>query len=188
LIRTGNGEPTQKDTQWAFNEALIEKWKLNERSVKPNFSFSFVASQPADILFSQLLDINQWWSGLYNETIQGESHQLNDAFTFRAGGGAHYSEQKLIELIPNKKVVWLVTDSNLSFLHNAKEWVNTRISFELFPEGDKSRVTFTHTGLTPSLECFGECSTAWNRYLKNLEQNLNEGATNNQFVQRTRSK
>lgn len=173
LISTGKGEPTPKDTAWAFNESIIEKWNLNERANKQNFSFSFVSSKSAEEIFSLLSDVDKWWSGLYAETIKGESRQINDEFTFNAGGGAHYSRQKLIELIPNKKVVWLVTDSNLSFLSDPTEWVGTKISFTISQEGDKTKITFTHQGLTPQLECYGSCSSAWTGYLENLEEKMN---------------
>ena len=53
--------------------------------------------------------------GLYNETVLGKSEKVGDEFSFSAGGGAHYSNQKLVELIPNKKIQWFVTD--LSLIH-----------------------------------------------------------------------
>ncbi|WP_025144741.1 hypothetical protein [Pedobacter jeongneungensis] len=33
--------------------------------------------------------------------------------------------------------------------------------FEISPEGDKTRLTFTHQGLVPAIECYGGCSVAW---------------------------
>lgn len=173
LIATGKGEPTPKDTEWGFNESLIEKWNLNERTQKQHFSYSFFSSKSPEEIFSLLLTIDQWWSGLYAETIAGHSQKLNDAFTFHAGGGLHYSQQKLIELIPGKRVVWLVTDSDLSFLADTQEWVGTKISFGLSLEGDKTKVVFTHEGLTPQLECYDSCSTAWTGYLQKLKDKLN---------------
>jgi hypothetical protein len=139
---------------------------------KNNFQVTILVDQTSQEVFNLLLDVDKWWSGLYVETIEGESHQLNDEFTFKAGGGVHYSKQKLIELMPNKKVVWQVTDSNLSFLSDPKEWVDTKISFELSQEGDKTKVTFTHAGLIPQLECYGSCSSAWTEYLGNLRKKM----------------
>ena len=55
-------------------------------------------------IFNTLLNVRGWWSGLYSETIEGNTDKLGDEFTFQAGGGAHYSKQKLVELIPEKKL------------------------------------------------------------------------------------
>lgn len=139
---------------------------------KENFVYSFNSSETPEAIFALLLDIEQWWSGLFEETIKGKSHSLNDEFSFEAGSGVHYSKQKLIELIPNKKIVWVVTDSKLNFLNDPSEWTNTKICFDISQEKDKTRVTFTHDGLTPQIECYNNCSVAWMGYLKNLEKKL----------------
>src|SRR6516225_3845729 len=114
---------------------------------KENFTYSFKSSKSPEEVFELLLNIEAWWSGLYGETIKGESRKINDEFSFMAGGGAHYSKQKLIEFIPYKKVVWLVTDSKLIFLKDTGEWTDTRISFDISAEDKKTNVTFTHDGL-----------------------------------------
>lgn len=137
-----------------------------------NFQFSFTTTQKISEVFNLLLDNKKWWSGLYNETIKGKSKKLNDEFSFSAGGGAHFSNQKLVELLPNKKIVWLVTESNLSFLKNTNEWAGTKICFEIEQEEDKTKITFTHIGLLPQIECYGGCSSAWTQYLQNLQEYL----------------
>lgn len=137
-----------------------------------DFTFSFRSSQSPERIFSTLLNVNEWWTGLYSEHISGESAKPGDEFTFSAGGGAHYTKQKLTELVPGKKIVWLVTDSNLSFLKKTDEWTNTSISFEILGEGKDHTVTFTHLGLVPKIECYGECTGAWTRYLENLAVKL----------------
>ncbi|MBA3680882.1 MAG: SRPBCC domain-containing protein [Bacteroidetes bacterium] len=139
---------------------------------KENFVYSFKSSKTPEAIFEILLDIEQWWSGLYEETIKGESHKLNDEFSFHAGQGVHYSKQKLVELIPNKKIVWLVTDSKLTFINKQNEWVGTKISFDISKEADKTVVTFTHDGLTPEIECYTDCSSGWTGYLDNLKKKL----------------
>jgi hypothetical protein len=140
---------------------------------KENFTYSFKSSKTPEAISDLLLDVRQWWSGLYEETIAGETPKLNDEFSFSAGSGAHYSKQKLIELIPSKRIVWLVTDSNLSFLTEPHEWTNTKICFDIYREVDKTIVTFTHDGLTPPIECYDACSSAWSMYLANLKKKLN---------------
>ena len=141
---------------------------------KENFNYSFVTTRTAEEVFNLLLDVKQWWSGLHEETIKGKSQDTGDAFTFNAGGGAHYSKQELAELVPNKKIVWLVTDSKLSFLHDTAEWTGTKIRFDLAADGKNTKVTFTHEGLVPGIECFDSCSGAWTGYLHNLQEALNK--------------
>ena len=138
-----------------------------------SFKKSFKTSKSAEEVFNLLLDIEQWWSGIYGEEIKGESKKIGDEFTFKAGGGAHYSKQKLIELIPNEKVVWLITDSTLSFLSNTGEWINTKIGFTISTEENSTVITFTHDGLVPQIECYNACSGGWTRYLDKLEEKLN---------------
>ncbi|MEY2828516.1 MAG: hypothetical protein RIQ33_374, partial [Bacteroidota bacterium] len=110
--------------------------------------------------------------GLFNETIEGKSEGINDEFSFKAGDGMHYSNQKLVELVTDKKIVWLVTQSNLSFLKNTHEWVGTKICFNIEKDGNKTKITFTHDGLIPQIECYGGCSSAWTQYLQNLHTHL----------------
>jgi hypothetical protein len=134
-----------------------------------DFQYSFTTSQIDDKVFAYLLNPKNWWVGLFGETIEGISNAIDDTFSFRAGDGVHYSNQKLVELKKNKKIVWLVTESNLSFLKNTNEWAGTKICFDIEKLGDKTKITFTHVGLIPQIECYGDCSSAWTQYLQNLQ-------------------
>ena len=138
-----------------------------------NFTFSFETSKNPEEVFGLLLQIPQWWSGLYQEKIEGKSEKLDDTFSFKAGGGAHHTEQKVVELVPNKKVVWLVTHSNLTFVSDTQEWEGTRFGFTLTPEKKKTLVTFTHEGLVPEVECYDDCALGWSSYLEQLKNKLN---------------
>ncbi|MEO6315065.1 MAG: SRPBCC domain-containing protein [Chitinophagaceae bacterium] len=126
---------------------------------------SYLVNQSAPAIFDAILNVREWWSGLYAEEIKGSSKRLNDEFTFRAGGGAHYSKQKLVEIIPDKKIVWLVTESQLSFIEQKDEWTGTKLCFEFTAKGDKTVVHFTHIGLVPAIACYTDCSGAWSGYL-----------------------
>lgn len=138
-----------------------------------NFSYSFTTSKSPEKVFNILIDPQKWWIGLHNEIITGKSEKLNDEFTFSAGNGTHNSVQKLIEIIPNEKIVWEVINSNLTFLKKTNEWTGTKIRFDISKENDKAKIIFTHDGLTPQFECYGGCSSAWSQYLENLQAALN---------------
>jgi hypothetical protein len=138
-----------------------------------NFSYSFESAKSPEVVFKTLLDVTKWWYGIFDETITGKSQNVNDVFTFLAGGGVHQTTQKMVELIPNKKVAWEVTASNLSFLKKPDEWMNTKFYFDLSSTGNKTKITFTHEGLQPEIECYDDCSGGWMQYLKRLEKMLN---------------
>lgn len=138
-----------------------------------SYSFEIKTQRSPKELFELLLEIKKWWSGIYDETIAGTSKEVNDEFSFSAGGGMHFSKQKLIEQIPYKKIVWEVIESNLSFLDNSKEWEHTRLRFDISENpGNKTKLTFTHEGLTPNIECYEQCTSAWSQYFKNLQRTL----------------
>jgi uncharacterized protein YndB with AHSA1/START domain len=109
-------------------------------------------------------DVAKWWGG---KDFKGESTKLNDEFVIQHPG-AHYSKQKLVEIIPDKKVVWFVTESELSWLENDKhEWTNTKMIFEIAVEGDKTILRFTHEGLVPEKECYERCALeGWDIVIK----------------------
>ncbi len=137
-----------------------------------DFSYSFESSQSPEEIYGLLLHVEKWWNGLHAEQITGISRQVGDEFSFSAGNGVHFSKHKLIELIPSSKITWLVTESNLSFLTNTAEWTGTSFGFHIEQNGQNTKVTFTHTGLVPQIECYGRCTNAWSKYLDNLAQKL----------------
>ena len=132
-----------------------------------NLTTTIIVDQTPEEVFNAVRNVRRWWSGYYSEEIKGDTEQLNDEFSFRAGGGAHYSRQKLIEVIPNKKIVWLVTDSKLDFLEKKDEWTGTKVSFDISTKGNKTELAFTYEGLTPEIECYNSCAPAWSQYLQN---------------------
>ncbi|MFL5746856.1 MAG: SRPBCC domain-containing protein [Niastella sp.] len=125
-----------------------------------NYTTTFLVDQTPAEAFDAINDVRSWWT----ENLDGQSKKLKDEFTVYFGD-VHVSTQKLVELIPNKKVVWLVTDSNLNFISDKSEWTNTQISFEVTKVDDKTQVRFTHLGLAPEVECFDACSNAWSEYI-----------------------
>ena len=133
-----------------------------------DFSYQILSSKNAAAIFPILLNVKNWWTGVFDEIIEGDSSNIGDEFTFSAGDGAHFSRQKLIEKIDGKKITWQVIESQLSFLKNKNEWDNTTISFDLEAIENGTKITFSHKGLTPKIECYANCSSAWMQYLKNL--------------------
>lgn len=136
-----------------------------------NYHVSITVDATAHEVFERINSVSKWWT----ENLEGSSQKLNDEFIVRFGD-VHVSRQKLVEVIPNKKMVWLVTDSKLNFVKDKQEWTNTKISFEIVEKGGKTQVIFTHIGLVPGIECYNDCSNAWGQYIKgSLFKLLTEG-------------
>lgn len=132
----------------------------------------FVFDLPASKVFESLTaDIPQWWSSHF----EGESDRAYKIFTVRFG--STYKTMLVTEIIPNKKVVWEVSDSFIDSqdLVNKREWVGTRIQWEIFEDEEVSTLVLTHKGLNASLECFGICENGWINFTDSLSNYLNTG-------------
>ena len=122
-----------------------------------------VAQSPREVFKCITNDLVKWWGG---KDLTGNTTKLNDEFVIDHPG-THYSKQKLIEVVPDKKVVMLITESKLSWLKNQTEWTNTKLIFDIVTNGDKTILHFTHEGLTPDKECYVTCSEkGWSLVIK----------------------
>lgn len=137
---------------------------------KTDFTTTFITGKTAPEVFNAINNVYGWWS----EDFKGSSQKLNDEFEVRFGD-VHYSRHKLTSVVENKKIEWLVTDSQLNFLQNKTEWTGTKIFFEITETGNQTQVLFTHVGLTPERECYKDCFKGWNYYLGSLQNLINTG-------------
>src|SRR6202171_6431958 len=109
-----------------------------------DFTTTISVDQTPEQAFAAINNVHGWWTG----DIEGNTDTLGAEFTYRYED-VHYSKQRITQLIPGRKVVWLVVDSKLNFVTDKSEWNGTEITFDIRSEEHTSEVRFTHKGLVP---------------------------------------
>jgi len=125
-----------------------------------NFSCSMTAHVTAKEAIEGISNVAGWWASKVN----GNSTHQGDVFTVLFG--KTFSTIRISELIPGKKILWEVIDSLVPLFKNEKQWNGTKMLWEIAAEGDTTRITFTHIGLTPETECYTDCEAGWSFFIK----------------------
>jgi uncharacterized protein YndB with AHSA1/START domain len=155
-------------------EACRDGWTYHldglRRLIANDYTKTFLVDQTPEQVFAAINDVRGWWS----EDIEGDTDRLGAAFTFRYQN-MHRSVHKIRELVPGEKVVWHIPEADIHFVKDASEWNGTDVEFLIRKRADKTEVRFTHVGLVPKIECYGDCSGAWSFHLDSLKKLIETG-------------
>lgn len=132
-----------------------------------DFSTTISVDQTPAEVFNAIKNVRGWWS----EEIEGSTDQLNSEFDYHYED-VHSCKIKIVELVPNKKVVWLVLDNYFKFTKDKSEWKGTKVIFDIAEKDSKREMRFTHFGLVPAYECYEICRDAWTGYIQKSLRNL----------------
>lgn len=132
-----------------------------------NYTATITVDQSPQEAFDAIRNVRGWWS----EEITGSTEKLGDEFNYHYQD-MHRCTMKLVELVPSRKVAWLVTDNFFSFTEDKTEWKNTKVIFDIAKHGGKTVIHFTHEGLVPAYECYNICSDAWGSYIRGSLKSL----------------
>ena len=132
-----------------------------------DFTTTILVNQTPQEVFDAIINPRAWWS----EEIKGNTAGINDIFNYHYED-IHRCKVKLIEVVPDKKVVWQILENDFNFTEDKTEWVNTKVSFEISRQGKKTQLLFTHIGLVPEYECYEACHQGWTHYIQNSLKRL----------------
>ena len=132
-----------------------------------DFTTTLITDHSAEDVFNAVTNVRGWWS----EEIEGNTAKLNDTFQYHYED-VHRCKVKLTEVIPNRKIVWLVEENYFKFTQDEKEWTGTKPTFEIVEKDGKTELRFTHFGLVPDYECFEICRDSWTNYIQKSLKNL----------------
>ena len=154
-----------------------------------DFTTTILLNQTPKEVFEAVNDVRGWWA----ESVEGNTNQLHEEFLYYYKD-VHISKMRIIELVPDKKVVWLVLENEFNFTRDKTEWKGTKIIFDISEKGHQTQLRFTHEGLVPEYECYDVCHDAWTSYiqgsLKNLietgkgKPNTREGGLNAELIEK----
>jgi hypothetical protein len=127
---------------------------------KQDFSYTITVNKTAKEVFDKVNQVSKWWIS----NVDGKATETDDIFTVSLGTTS--KTFKVVELIPEKKMVWEVTDCYLPWNTDVNEWKDTRLVWEIAAKDDGVQLSFTHAGLAPNLECYQQCAKSWSAYLQ----------------------
>jgi len=126
-----------------------------------DFNSSISAKISSGDAIKKISNVPDWWG----VTFTGNAEKQDDTFIVKMGGDSFFNFT-VVELIPEKRVVWLVTDCNMPWYSDKKEWANTKLIFDLTENNGVTDLKFTHEGLTPDTECYKDCEPGWTHWIK----------------------
>lgn len=105
--------------KYGFTHEVFPEISLEDAAAKKtptqDFTLNLVAKASAKEAMSKINQVNAWWA----KNFKGQAANLGDEFSVYFGDT--FVDFKVSEFVPNKRVVWLVTDCNLNWVRDKKE-------------------------------------------------------------------
>ncbi len=110
----------------------------NYKTVK--YTVSIEVMKCPNTVFNHIIELSKWWV----EEFVGEEIKLNSEFIFKIGN-THFSKNKVIDFVLDKKFVWLTKESKRT--SDNFDWSGTKMIFDLSPQNDGTIIKFTYDGV-----------------------------------------
>ncbi len=83
-------------------------------------------------------------------------------------GKEDLTRMKIVELVPNKRIVWLCVNSD-------PEWIGTTVSFKIEENNNHTAITLRHTNWKEVTGFYRFCNYNWAMFLYSLKRYCEEG-------------
>jgi len=103
-----------------------------------------------------------WWT-----TDTRGSCDLGSVTEFHFGTRG-FIKMKVVELNPDRRIVWQVVDG-------PEDWMGNKISFELAQDGEQATVLFKHQGWKEQSEFMHHCSSKWASFMMSMKAFVESG-------------
>jgi hypothetical protein len=126
-----------------------------------NYQSTITVNKPLEIAFSAVTTrISEWWA----KNVKGNSSNIHDVFTVYFG--KTFGTFKVVDLVPNKRIVWYTIDCCLDIFQNKELWKYSTLVWDFVEDKDSTTINMTHIGLFPGKECYEDCKLGWDFYIK----------------------
>jgi hypothetical protein len=125
-----------------------------------DFHTSIAAGIPPAEALARISRVSERWT----KGFTGRSQQPGGTFTVRFG--ETFVDFEVAGVVADRKIVWHVTDCNLHWLKDKKEWNDTKVVWDVSPGDKATTISMTHEGLVPEVECYGTCQAGWTFYVE----------------------
>ncbi len=128
---------------------------------RTDFNYRFLVPNTPGEVFDKICQVSRWWT----TDVEGVPEKLHDKFSVHFGES--FVKIEVTQMIPGKKMAWLVKNCFWSFLTNKTEWNGTTIIWNITSNGILTQLSITHVGLVHDAECFDICKEGWGLYAGN---------------------
>jgi len=130
-----------------------------------NIRHNLIINAPIKTVYDAITSeegLKGWWTT--EVTAKPEEGYVNH-FIF---SDEYFNKMKVLKLNPAHEVHWECVDGD-------KEWIGTKLSFELNEKEEKITLSFSHLNWENESEFFGFCNHQWGRYLDSLKSYCETG-------------
>ena len=119
-------------------------------------------------LFTSAAGVSSWWGPTDGEATVGGT--LVTTF-----GDYGANAMRVLEAGPTHVVWESVAPEGLKPTGHVLEWLGTTMEFDIAAAGTGTELRFRHAGMTPQLECYDECFSAWTYFMGSIQSAAETG-------------